>query len=174
MTGTETQMVDQRHCKRGGTVVEDAQQQKARTLTDQERRRILARLHATLSWVGIRIPEECNIDGEWIMLRNRVDRFVFDDEIDDQERAEVEDLIDKLEDRAEILVDELEYENMTLVEAEKLLARTIGLLRAVDELKHLEIEEEWEDKRIKVMEKVDDAKRWHEFTKRVYQKDEYY
>jgi hypothetical protein len=155
-------------------LVEEGQQQKGRTLTDKERRKILSRLHAILSWVGVRIPEECNIDGERIMLRNRVDRFVFDDEIDDQERAEVQELIDKLEDRAEILVDELQYEDMTLEEAENLLARTIGLMRAVDELKHLEIEEEWEEKHSKVMEQVDDAKRWHEFTKRVYQKDEYY
>lgn len=155
-------------------MVEEGQQHKGRTLTDQERRKILARLHATLSWVGVRIPEECNIDGERIRLRDLVDRFVFDDEIDDQERAEVEDLIDKLEDRAEILVEELEYEEMTLEEAEKLLARTIGLLRAVDELKHLEDEEEWAQKRNKVMEQVDDAKRWHEFTKRVYHRDEYY
>jgi hypothetical protein len=155
-------------------LVEEGQQQKGRTLTDKERRKILSRLHAILSWVGVRIPEECNIDGERIMLRNRVDRFVFDDEIDDQERAEVQELIDKLEDRAEILVGELQYEDMTLEEAENLLARTIGLMRAVDELKHLEIEEEWEEKHSKVMEQVDDAKRWHEFTKRVYQKDEYY
>lgn len=153
---------------------EEGQQQKGRTLSDQERRKIQARLHATLSWVGVRIPEECNIDGERIRLRDLVDRFVFDDEIDDQERAEVEELIDKLEDRAGILVDELAYEDMTLEEAEKLLARTIGLLRAVDELKHLEDEDEWDKKRTKVMEQVDDAKRWHEFTKRVYQRDEYY
>jgi hypothetical protein len=155
-------------------LVEEGQQQKGRTLTDQERRRILSRLHATLSWVGVRIPEECDLDGERIMLRNRVDRFVFDDEIDDQERAEVQELIDKLEDRAEILVDELQYEDMTLEEAEKLLSRTIGLMRAVDELKHVEIEEEWVEKKTRVMEQVDDAKRWHEFTKRVYKKDEYY
>jgi hypothetical protein len=167
-------MVDELHRERGGTVEEEGQQQKGRTLSDQERRKILARLHATLSWVGVRIPEECNIDGERIRLRDLVDRFVFDDEIDDQERAEVEELTDKLEDRAGILVDELAYEDMTLEEAEKLLARTIGLLRAVDELKHLEDEDEWDKKRTKVMEQVDDAKRWHEFTKRVYQRDEYY
>ena len=167
-------MVEQRHRQRGGTVEEEGQQQGGRTLTDQERYRILARLHATLSWVGVRIPEECNIDGERIRLRDLVDRFVFDDEIDDQERAEVEELIDKLEDRAEILEEELEVEDMTLEEAEKLLARTIGLIRAVDELKHLEDEEEWAAKHSKVMEQVDDAKRWHEFTKRVYRRDEYY
>lgn len=144
------------------------------TLTLEERRRILARLHNTLSWVGVRIPEECNIDGERIRLRDTVDRFVFDDQIDDAERAEVRDLVDKLEDRAEILEDELEDADMTREEAEALLARTIGLLRALDELKHLEDAEEWEDRRRAVMEEVDDANRWREFTKRVYHKDEYY
>ncbi len=124
--------------------------------------------------MGVRIPEECNIDGERIRLRDLVDRFVFDDEIDDEERAEVQDLVAKLEDRAEILEEELEVEDMTLEEAEKLLARTSGLIRAVDELKHLEDEEEWVDKHSKVMAQVDDAKRWHEFTRRVYHRDEYY
>jgi hypothetical protein len=144
------------------------------TLTDGERRRILARLHGTLSWVGVRIPEECEIDGERIQLRDRVDRFVFDDHLDEGERAEVRELIDKLEDRAEILEDELEVEDLSLEEAEAILARTIGLFRAVDELKHLEDADEWEDRHAAIMEEVDDANRWREFTKRVYHRDEYY
>ncbi|UCC92759.1 MAG: hypothetical protein JSW25_08860 [Thermoplasmata archaeon] len=145
-----------------------------RTLTDEERYRILRRLHATLSWVGVRIPEELDLDGERVELRNLVDRFVFDDYIDDEERKEVLALIDKLEDKAEILEDALEEEDLTLEEAEEILYRAIGVLRAIDELKHLEDEEEWEDQRRVIMEKVDDAKRWRDFTNRVYKKDEYY
>ena len=144
------------------------------TLTDAERRKILKRLHATLSWVGVRIPEECMLDGERISLRDRVDRFVFDDFIDEDERAEVRDLIDKLEERGDILVEELEVEDMTMEEAETLLARTIGLFRAVDELKHLEDKDEWADRRTAIMEKVEDANRWREFTHKVYHTDEYY
>lgn len=144
------------------------------TLTDSERRRILARLHQTLSWVGVRIPEEVDLDGERVRLRERVDRFVFDDYIDPQERAEVLALIDKLEDKAEILEDALEGEDLTLEEAERILKRAIGVLRAIDELRHLEDQEEWEDRHTEIMEKVDDAKRWHDFSKRVYGKDEYY
>ena len=145
-----------------------------RTLTQDERRRIQVRLHATLSWVGVRIPDEVDLDGERVALRDKVDRFVFDDFIDDEERAEVLALIDKLEDKAEILEDELALEDLTMEEAEGILQRTIGVIRAIDELRHLEDAEEWEDRRVEIMEKVDDATRWREFTKRIYKKDEYY
>jgi len=143
-------------------------------LTSDERQRILARLHATLSWVGVSIPEECEIDGQRIKLKRLVDRYVFDDHIDEVERAEVARLLDQLERKADFLGDELAYEELTREEAEALLLRTIGLLRAIDELRHLEDEDEWENKHREVMEEVDDARRWREFTKRVYQKDEYY
>ena len=145
-----------------------------RTLTQDERYRIQARLHATLSWVGVRIPYEVDLDGERVALRDKVDRFVFDDFIDDDERAQVLALIDKLEDKAEILEEELAVEDLTLEEAEQILKRAIGVIRAIDELRHLEDAEEWEDRHTQIMEKVDDAKRWHDFSKRVYKKDEYY
>ncbi len=152
----------------------EGERQQGGTLTDGERRRILARLHSIFSWVGVRIPEECELDGERIDLRDRVNRFVFDDHLDEEEKAEVCELIDKLEDRAEILEEELEVEDMTKEEAEAILARTIGLFRAVDELKHLEEEDEWRDRHTAIMEEVDDANRWREFTNRVYHRDEYY
>jgi hypothetical protein len=145
-----------------------------RTLSDEERYRILARLHATLSWVGVRIPDELDLDGERVQLRDLVDRYVFDDYIDDQERAEALALVERLEDKAEILEDALEEEDLTQEEAEEILERAIGVLRAIDELQHLEDEEEWDDRRTSVMEEVDDAKRWREFTNQVYKKDEYY
>lgn len=145
-----------------------------RTLTDEERYRVLSRLHATLSWVGVRIPEELDLDGERVQLRDLVNRFVFDDFIDDEERVVVLALIDKLEDKAEILEEALEEESLTLEEAEKILRRAIGVLRAIDELEHLEDEDEWEDRRRELMERVDDVDRWREFTKRVYKKEEYY
>jgi hypothetical protein len=148
--------------------------QQGPTLTTEERHRILRRLHSTLGWVGVRIPEELCLDGERVQLRDKVDRFVFDDHIDEDERKEVLALIDKLEDKAEILEDELEVEDLTLEEAERILNRAIGVLRAIDELQHLDDEDEWEDRHRDLMERVDDAKRWRDFTKRVYKKDEYY
>lgn len=122
----------------------------------------------------MRIPEELDLDGERVQLRDLVNRFVFDDFIDDEERVVVLALIDKLEDKAEILEEALEEESLTLEEAEKILRRAIGVLRAIDELEHLEDEDEWEDRRRELMERVDDVDRWREFTKRVYKKEEYY
>jgi hypothetical protein len=48
------------------------------------------------------------------------------------------------------------------------------VLRAIDELEHLEDEDEWEDRHRELMERVDDAARWRDFSKRVYLRDEYY
>lgn len=143
-------------------------------LTDEERHRILRRLHSTLSWVGVRIPEEAELGGRHVKLRDMVDRYVFDDSIDEEERSQIDWLVERLEERIDLLEEELEEDDLCKEEAEALLRRTIGLLRAVDELSHLDDEEEWEDRRRQVMEEVDDARRWHEFTKRVYHKDEYY
>ena len=145
-----------------------------RQLSQEERRRILTRLHSALAWVGVRIPEEATLGGKRVELRDVVDKIVFDDFLDEQERQEVAWLIDKLEERADFLEERLEESKMTREQAEKLLGCTIGILRALDELKHLDDEEEWEDRRRAVMEEVDDAKRWSEFSKRVYKKDEYY
>ena len=82
--------------------------------------------------------------------------------------------MEKLEERAEDLEEELLVEDLTKEEAEAILRRTVGILRAIDELKNLEDDDEWEDRRAAIMEEVDDARRWHDFTKRVYKKDEYY
>ena len=145
-----------------------------RQLSQEERRRILTRLHSALAWVGVRIPERATLGGKRVELRDIVDKIVFDDFLDEQERQEVAWLIDKLEERADFLEERLEESEMTREQAERLLACTIGILRALDELKHLDDEEQWEDQRRAVMEEVDDVKRWGEFAKRVFQKDEYH
>jgi hypothetical protein len=147
-----------------------------RCLTQDERRRILNRLHAALAWVGVRIPKEATLGGEKVELKDLVDRFVFDDFLDDGEREEVRRLIDRIEDQADFLEDELEERALSREQAEAILRQAIGLLRAVDELEHLDDVDGaiWEDRRRAVMEEVDDAQRWQEFTKRIYKKDEYY
>ena len=66
-------------------------------LSQEERRRILNRLHSALAWVGVRIPEEATLGGKCIELRDIIDKIVFDDFLDEQERQEVAWLIDKLE-----------------------------------------------------------------------------
>jgi hypothetical protein len=155
-------------------VCEDADPSGGNRLTEEERQRILQRLHRALVWVGIRIPEEACLGGERVELKDLVDRFVFDDYIDEEERAEANALIDIIEDRAEILEEELEEKDLTLQEAEAIFKQFIGLLRAIDELAHLDDEEVWEDRRQNLLENVEEVKRWHDFAKKVYEKDEYH
>jgi hypothetical protein len=144
------------------------------TLTEEERARILRRLHSALGWVGVKIPEEALLRGKRVELKDLVDRYVFDDFIDDEERAEVAELMDMIEERADFLEDELRAKDMTRAEAERMFSQAMGLCRAVDELEHLEDADEWELKHRSVIEQVDDMKRWDKFTKKVYKKDEYY
>ena len=145
-------------------------------LTQEERHRLLKRLHSALSWVGVRIPEKATIGGEVLDLKDLVDRYVFDDFIDDEERRQVRSLIGLIDAEADFLEDVLAERELTREEAEAIMRHTIGLLRAIDELEHLEDEDEegWDDGRNGNSEKVEDAQRWQEFTKRVYKKDEYY
>jgi hypothetical protein len=143
-------------------------------LTEDERRRILARLRSNLAWVGVRLPEHIQVDGRTIPLRSTMDRFLFDDHIDDEEREAARWLQLSLEHRAKELEEELAHDEMSSRQAEELLDRTIGILRAIDELKGLEDPAEYELKRRSVMEEVDDAERWRKFAKTVYGRDEYY
>lgn len=143
-------------------------------LTEDERRRILARLRSNLAWVGVRLPEHIEVDGRRIPLRSTMERFLFDDHIDDEEREAARWLQRSLEHRAKELEEDLAHDKMSLRQAEELLNRTVGILRAIDELKGLEDPEEYELKRRSVMEEVDDAERWRKFAKTVYGRDEYY
>jgi hypothetical protein len=152
----------------------EATSEGGKRLTDEERHRILARLHATLAWVGERIPEEVVIDGRHLELSRVVKRFIFDDYIDEHEQACANWLIDKLEERADDLEEELLVGDLTRDEAEAILRRTVGILRAIDELKNLDDDDEWEDRHLAMMEEVDDVRRWQEFTKHVFGKDEYH
>ena len=63
---------------------------------------------------------------------------------------------------------------MSRAQAEELMQSTIGILRAVEELKGLRDGAEFEHRRAEVMQEVDDAVRWRRFAKRVYDRDEYY
>jgi hypothetical protein len=146
----------------------------ARRLTEAERARILARLHMNLSWVGVKVPETIEVDGRQVPLRSTMDRFIFDDHLDEEELAAARWLQRSLERRARELESELAHDELSLSQAEELLERTIGILRAVEELKALRDGAEFEHRRAEVMQEIDDAQRWRKFAKQVYDRDEYY
>jgi len=146
----------------------------AMRLSEAERARILARLHMNLSWVGVKVPETIEVDGRQMPLRSTLDRYIFDDHLDEEELAAAKWLQRSLERRARELEKELAHDEMSRAQAEELMQSTIGILRAVEELKGLRDGAEFEHRRAEVMQEVDDAVRWRRFAKRVYDRDEYY
>jgi len=142
-------------------------------LTEDERRRVLERLHSNLAWVGVRIPEDVTIGGKRVPLRSTVERLIFAKELSEEERASADWLMRSLEKRAAGLESELAHDRLTRREAEELLRRTVGILRAIEGLRSLEDKDAWEHQRKAVMSEVDDARRWKKFTEQVYGRDEY-
>jgi len=143
-------------------------------LTEEERRRVLDRLHSNLAWVGVRIPEDVTIGGRRVPLRSTVERLIFAKELTDEERASADWLMRSLEKRAAGLESELAHDRLTRREAEELLLRTVGILRAIEGLRSLGDKDAWEHQRNAVMAEVDDARRWKRFTEQVYARDEYH
>jgi Family of unknown function (DUF5788) len=143
-------------------------------LTEDERRRVLERLHSNLAWVGVRIPEDVTIAGKRVPLRSTVERLIFAKQLTDEERASAEWLMRSLEKRAAGLESELAHDRLTRREAEELLQRTVGILRAIEGLRSLGDKDTWEHQRKAVMAEVDDARRWKKFTEQVYGRDEYH
>lgn len=143
-------------------------------LSEEERRRVLERLHSNLAWVGVRIPDDVTIGGKKVPLRSTVERLIFAKELTDEERASAEWLMRSLEKRAAGLESELAHDRLTRREAEELLRRTVGILRAIEGLRSLGDKDKWEHQRKAVMAEVDDARRWKRFTEQVYGRDEYH
>ncbi len=142
-------------------------------LTEEERRRILARLHSNLAWVGVRIPETVEVGGKRVPLRSTIERLIFAQDLSEEEQSNAQWLMRSLQQRSRELEERLEHDRLSRASADELLERTVGILRAIEELKSLEDPDEWEDRRKAVMDEVDDARRWKRFTKGVYDKDEY-
>jgi len=146
----------------------------ANRLTEAERARILERLRMNLSWVGVKVPETIEVDGRQVPLRSTLARYIFEEHLGEEELAAAGWLQRSLERRARELEGTLAHDDLSRAQAEELLQRTIGILRAVEELKGLRDGKEFEHRRAEVMQEVDDAQRWRKFAKQVYDREEYY
>jgi hypothetical protein len=135
-------------------------------LTQDERGRILTRIHSTLYWVGQFIPDEYEIDGQKIRLRDTIMRFIMDDDVTEEERASALALADRLQEEARRLESLIKSQDISIGNAHVLLDDVCGLLRAVDDLRNLDKEQADYSKHA-LMEKVSDEKRWMQFVKKI-------
>ena len=109
-----------------------------RTLSADERDKLLHRLHGYLAWVGAEIPSVFEIDGMEIPLHELVWRLINKKELADEEIVGIESLIsvlEKKESRDEAAIAEAD---ITEEEANNLYKEASGLLRAIMDLKDLE------------------------------------
>ena len=160
-------------------------------LTEAERKRLLASLHHVLVWVGVKEPEELQIDGNDLKSemdkfhqtekdlppeihaeQGRVDlhsfiwRLINEKEITERERLQIAELIEILEKKEKIDEETLKATKLTQKQAIELHDEAARIIRALLDLKDLLKAREHgiETKDVAedlIRQKVNEAKRWN-------------
>jgi len=132
-------------------------------LTEDERRRIIKRLHSMLSWVGSSVPEREFIQGKTIDLRKMVMELISKARLtkEDLEKASV--LAKGIAERERYLEEVIIHGDITEEEALQLLEEARGLLRAMEELRNVQERKKAIETKETLLNKVDDEKRWQRF-----------
>jgi hypothetical protein len=136
-------------------------------LTEDERARIIKRLHSMLSWVGSIIPDKEVISGQPVDLRNAISEFIRKSELTKEDLKKARGLARGISERERDLEGTIVHGDITEEEALELLEEARGLLRAIEELSN--IQERGKAIKIKedLLSKVDDEKRWKKFIDKI-------
>jgi hypothetical protein len=135
-------------------------------LTPEERVKILSRIHSLLFWVGENVPDTEELDGREVPLRDVVFRFITEPQPNEDTVRRAHDLAQALESKAKALERDLRLEKMERETAHRVMHEALGLLRAVDELRDLKLEDR-DVKARALVTKVSDEKRWLDFLQNV-------
>lgn len=140
-------------------------------ISPEEREHLLNGLHRYLIWVGEKVPEEVQVNGENIKLHELIWRCLHKKDLSEDEKKNIMELVENLETKAKNDEEVLLRESLTREEAKRLYNEIASFIRAIMDLR------ECEAGRIKLMEptneikqKVDDARRWIGFLKNVGKK----
>jgi hypothetical protein len=137
-----------------------------RPLTEEDRRKILSRLHSLLFWLGKLIPEEDLLEGERIPLREVIFRFVMNEKPSPEEVQGAMALADVLEAKARFLEKDLREKQLTKGQAHIILDEICGLLRAVDDIRKAKVGSVPIMAKT-IMNRVQDERRWLSFVKKI-------
>jgi len=158
-------------------------------LTEEERKKMLSSLHRVLVWVGVKEPEGIEIDrlalmGEMekfhqtekdlppeihadrgaIDLHHLIWRLINEKEITDQEKLQIEEIIDLLGKKEKMDEDLLREMQLSKKQAKVLYNEAAGVIRALIDLKDLLKNKAHSDEtRGLIQRKVEDTKRWNKF-----------
>ena len=140
-------------------------------ISPQEREHLLNGLHRYLIWVGEKVPDEVEVNGENIKLHELIWRCIHKKEISEDEKGRLLELVNLLETKAKADEEILVRDELTKEEAKRLYSEIASFMRAIMGLKGCE------EGKIKLIEpsddikqKVDDARRWIGFLKTVGKK----
>lgn len=136
-----------------------------------EREHLLNGLHRYLIWVGEKVPDEVEVNGEIIKLHDLIWRCIHKKELTEQEKDRFLELVTLLENKVKSDEEILIRDDLTREEAKRLYTEIASFMRAIMGLK------ECESGKVKLIEprddikqKVDDARRWIGFLKNVGKK----
>lgn len=142
-------------------------------ITDEERKQLLSALHSRLFWVGQRIPDYIELEGETYPLHNYIWELVQKEELSESEKSRIDKCVEILSAKEMKDEKELEEKSLTSEESRNLYHETAGLLRAITNLQEIEsgifkqntkrFQEQFANQRVR------DAKLWLEFIKKVSQ-----
>ena len=136
-------------------------------LTNDDRAKMIARIHSLVYWVGMLIPEQEKLGDTEIELREVVYDLTTKEQLTPEDVARVNELIAQLKQKEKSLEQSLAHDRMTLETAQGLLEEICGLLRAIDELRSVETPEKAEFRKEQVLSKIEDAKRWQKFVESI-------
>ena len=137
-------------------------------ISREEREHLLNGLHRYLIWVGEKVPDEVQVNGENIKLHELIWRCIHKEELSEQEKDRFLEIVTLLENKVKNDEDMLLRDMITKEEAKRLYTEIAGFMRAIMDLK------ECEEGKVKLIQprddikqKVDDARRWIGFLKNV-------
>ncbi len=152
-------------------------------LDPDERKKILHRLNSVMFWVGSPVPDEIELDGQVINLRDLIHEYMTTESLTQELVDSANALADRLEDLAKEKEAIIAKSDITEKEAMELMDEAAGILRGVDDLRSLKqrmetqsvtvdnkdspLGTQLEHKRKLLLARVNDQKRWKDFLGKV-------
>ena len=107
-------------------------------ITDNERNKLLNRLHRPLFWVGENIPRELEIEGKKIKLHEIIWEIVNKTRFSKTDIKNIELFLYLLREKEREYESVLEYDDMSYEEAKDIFKETAGIMRAIMDLTQIE------------------------------------
>ncbi len=108
-------------------------------ISDQERQKLLNRLHKSLFWVGEQIPKKITIEGKEVHLHEVVWEIVNKPELKEEDLENIDMLSELLCNKEKEYEDRLEHDDLSCERAKELFDRAAGVRRAIMDLHDLTI-----------------------------------